>query len=86
MCCETEDPENIKAFMDAADIKPVKKCLNICYDLQGAIYEIPNYCLNQPALFEVKAKDTNKPDEKYLNVRNSLNLSWEYEIWIMNSY
>ena len=68
MCCETEEPDNIKAFMDAAGIKPVKKCLNMCYDLQGAIYEIPNYCLNPPALYDIKPKDTNKPEEKILNV------------------
>lgn len=55
--------------MEAAGIKPYNKCLNICYDLQGAIYEIPNYCINEPFLFDEKAKDINRPEEKMLNVK-----------------
>jgi len=54
--------------MEAAGIKPYNKCINICYDLQGAIYEIPNYCINEPFLFDEKAKDINRPEEKILNV------------------
>jgi len=68
-CCECDDMNNIKAILDAAEIKPLKKCLNLTYDLQGVMYEIPNYCLNPPVSFDVKAKDFNKPEEKNLHLR-----------------
>ena len=61
--------------MEAAGIKPYNKCINICYDLQGAIYEIPNYCINDPLLYDEKAKDNLKPQEKSLNVNFPLILA-----------
>lgn len=67
-CCETSNNENIKAFMEASGITSYNKCINLCYDPQGMIYEIPNYCVNEPIVFDEKPKDTNKPEQKTLNV------------------
>lgn len=67
-CCENPETENIKAFLEAGGIKPANKCINFCYDLQGAVYEVPNYCINDPVFYDEKAKDLHRPEEKQLNV------------------
>ena len=49
-------------------IKPYKNCINIVYDIKGMIYEIPNYCINEPYDFAYdeeleKFKSNNKVND-----------------------
>jgi hypothetical protein len=53
ICSDEYDDESIKGFLSAMEIRPFKDCINKCYDNAGAIYEIPNYCINDPVDFKV---------------------------------
>ena len=46
--------------------------MNICLDPQGKLYEIPNYCINEPAVYDSKLNYLIKPEKKILNVYYSL--------------
>ncbi len=41
-------------YFEAAGIKPYANCINRCYDSKGFLYEIPNYCINNPYQFELE--------------------------------
>jgi len=73
LCCETEDMQNIKAFLKAAGIRPFNRCLNICFDSHGQIYEVPNYCINPPIIYDANAQDVKRPEKEVL-----LNLKLRY--------
>lgn len=38
-------------------LRPLKDCINIVYDSKGILYEIPNYCINDPYKFELEEDD-----------------------------
>lgn len=54
-------------------LRPLKNCINIVYDSKGMLYEIPNYCINDPYRFELEEDhDKNKleqTEEAILNVK-----------------
>ncbi len=75
LCSNNEfDDQSIKGFLSALEITPYKDCINICYDNAGAIYEIPNYCINDPVEYDIVTSKSykNRPPEKEikLKVRN----------------
>jgi len=35
-------------------IRPLKSCINVVYDSKGILYEIPNYCINDPYKYEIE--------------------------------
>ena len=37
----------MKEMFEANEIKPLLKRINFTYDKNGAVYEIPNYCINE---------------------------------------
>jgi hypothetical protein len=53
------------------DIKPYQDCINICYDNAGAIYEIPNYCINDPYEYNIQTSkgQRHRPAEKKITVK-----------------
>lgn len=53
-------------------LRPLKDCINVVYDSKGYLYEIPNYCINDPYKYEIdEEKKTNLvPEEKIINVKN----------------
>ena len=38
-------------MLGANEITPLKKCINITYDKTEEVYEIPNYCKNEPVYY-----------------------------------
>ena len=44
--------EDIDAYMKASNIVTYKGCINVTYDNKGFLYEIPNYCINDPLEYE----------------------------------
>ena len=60
-----EEDENIKAMLEANEIFPLKKCINVTYDKAGELYEIPNYCINEPVSFDLPEIHVKKAEKKY---------------------
>lgn len=59
-----EEDENIKAMLEANEIFPLKKCINVTYDKAGEVYEIPNYCINDPVSYDLPEAHVKKPEKK----------------------
>lgn len=51
----------------AAGVTPFATCIDVCYDTTGLMYEIPNYCINQP--FIVKLQKIVKEEEHEVNLK-----------------
>ena len=58
------EEENMKAMLEANEIIPLKKCINVTYDKSGNVYEIPNYCINDPVSFDLPEMHVKKPEKK----------------------
>ena len=67
--CENDDldEKDIKAYLEANEIIPYKNCINVTYDRMGGIYEIPNYCIQDPVEYILINENKNKPNEKEIN-------------------
>ena len=59
-----EEDENLKAMLEANEITPLKKCINVTYDKAGEVYEIPNYCINEPVSYDLPEMHIKKPMKK----------------------
>ena len=82
--CENDDldEKDIKAYLEANEIIPYKNCINVTYDRRGGIYEIPNYCIQDPVEYILINENKNKPNEKEIN----FNIKKDIEIFnIQNS-
>ena len=58
------EEENMKAMLEANEITPLRKCINVTYDKEGEVYEIPNYCINEPISFDCPEMHLKKPAKK----------------------
>ena len=58
------EEDNIHAMLQAYDLVPLKECINITYDSLGGIYEIPNYCINEPYQYILSENKKEKPSEE----------------------
>ena len=58
--------EDIKSIMKSAGISTYKGCINVSFDKKGAMYEIPNYCINDPSKYDIipDTFENNKPKEE----------------------
>ena len=58
--------EDIKSIMKSSGITTYKGCINVAFDKKGAMYEIPNYCINDPSKFDIipETVEDNKPKEE----------------------
>jgi len=64
--CEMNEDENdnINVMLEAYGLVPYNMCINITYDASGALYEIPNYCINDPYKYEIIENEKVKPNEE----------------------
>ena len=71
ICNDESLKENdIKEILKVSGIIPYRNCINIVYDSKGALYEIPNYCINQPSQYKIDEieYDKKKPKEEVINI------------------
>jgi hypothetical protein len=61
------EEDNMKAMLEANEMTPLKKCINVTYDKSGEVYEIPNYCINEPVKFDLPESHVKKPEKKNLS-------------------
>ena len=61
------EEENLKAMLEANEIIPLKKCINVTYNKSGEIYEIPNYCINEPVSYDLPEMHMKKPEKQNIN-------------------
>jgi len=69
--CEMPSGEenNLEAMLKAYDLTPYKNCINVSYDALGALYEIPNYCIHDPMIYELPEDNKKKPNEKKIKFK-----------------
>jgi hypothetical protein len=60
------EEKNMKAMLEANEITPLQKCINVTYDKAGEDYEIPNYCINEPVSYDLPEMHVKKPDKKLI--------------------
>ena len=61
--------EDIDIYMKSSNIVTYKGCINVTYDNKGYLYEIPNYCINDPLEYEELSEEKKIPDEKDINIK-----------------
>ena len=61
------EDENIKPMLEANEITPLKNCLNVTYDRTGEVYEIPNYCINEPISYDLPESHMKRPEKKKIS-------------------
>ena len=67
--CElpVNEDENINPMLEANEITPLKNCINVTFDRGGEVYEIPNYCINEPISFDLPETHMKKPEKKKIS-------------------
>jgi phospho-N-acetylmuramoyl-pentapeptide-transferase len=63
------EENNLEAMLKAYDLTPYNKCINVSYDALGALYEIPNYCIHDPMVYELPEDNKKKPNEKKIKFK-----------------
>ena len=61
------EDENIKPMLEANEITPLKNCLNVTFDRAGEVYEIPNYCINEPYSYDLPESHMKRPEKKKIS-------------------
>ena len=63
--------EDIIGMLRAGGIIPFKDCINVVYDSKGALYEIPNYCINDPSQYNIPEIEytKEKPNEEEIEFK-----------------
>jgi DUF2075 family protein len=85
MICDdnTLSLEDIDGYMKASNIVTYKGCINVTYDNKGYLYEIPNYCINDPVEYiKIEEKLPQKEEDIEIKIR-CLNIE---EKIIINNY
>lgn len=62
----------IKNTIEDSGIRLYENCINVVYDSKGIIYEIPNYCINEPFKYEEELDlrtSQNRDGEKIIKVK-----------------
>lgn len=67
---QTLSDEDIMEMLRAGGVIPYKDCINVVYDSKGAIYEIPNYCINVPLQYNIPEIEYSKekPNEQKFTI------------------
>ena len=70
MICDdnTLSLEDIDGYMKASNIVTYKGCINVTYDNKGYLYEIPNYCINDPVEY-IKLEEKKPTENKDINIK-----------------
>ena len=68
--CENKDSDDndIKAFLEANDIITYKNSINVNYDAYGFLYDIPNYCIQDPFLYDLPNENKIKPKMENIKI------------------
>ena len=62
--------DDIDSFMKSSNIVTYKGCINVTYDSKGFLYEIPNYCINDPVRYEKLEEDKkNMPKKENIEIK-----------------
>ena len=61
---------DITEMLKISGVIPYRDCINVVYDSKGAIYEIPNYCINDPLQYNIPEIEytKEKPQEQKINI------------------
>ena len=70
MICDdnTLSLEDIDGYMKASNIVTYKGCINVTYDNKGYLYEIPNYCINDPVEY-IKIEEKKPVEKKDISIK-----------------
>lgn len=68
-CCET-DASTAQQILTNAKLMPVEGSLKLIADIDGNIFNIPNFCINDPLFVKEYKVDDNKVD-KLVEVRKT---------------
>ena len=63
------EEEDLNVMLEAYGLVPYNNCINITYDTSGALYEIPNYCINEPYKYEIVENEKEKPKEEKISFK-----------------
>ena len=63
------EDDNIEVMLEAFGLVPYNKCINITYDPSGALYEIPNYCINEPYKYEIIENEKERPKQERITFK-----------------
>ena len=62
--------DDIDSIMKSSNIVTYKGCINVTYDSKGFLYEIPNYCINDPVRYEKIEEETkNIPKKENIEIK-----------------
>ena len=64
-----DEEDNITVMLEAYGLVPYNNCLNIIYDTSGFLYEIPNYCINDPYKYEIVENEKERPKEEKITFK-----------------
>ena len=64
-----DEDDNMTVMLEAYGLVPYNNCLNITYDTSGFLYEIPNYCINDPYKYEIVENEKERPKEEKVSFK-----------------
>ena len=63
------EEDDLNVMLEAYGLVPYNNCINITYDTSGFLYEIPNYCINDPYKYEILENEKEKPKEEKITFK-----------------
>ena len=77
--------EDIIGMLKAGGIVPFRDCINVVYDSKGALYEIPNYCINDPSQYNIPEIEYTKEKPKEEGIKFFIrHFTHQFEVEISN--
>ena len=64
-----DEEDDMVVMLDAYGLVPYNNCINITYDTSGFLYEIPNYCINDPSKYEIVENEKVRPKEEKITFK-----------------
>ena len=64
-----DEEDDMVVMLDAYGLVPYNNCINITYDTSGFLYEIPNYCINDPYKYEIVENEKARPKEEKITFK-----------------
>jgi hypothetical protein len=67
---DTLSMDEIDSYMKSSNIVTYKGCINVAYDSKGFLYEIPNYCINDPVRYEIiEEEKKDMPNKENIEIK-----------------
>jgi len=73
--CEGDfQDQDLEELMQASGLTTYAGCINVIFDNKGKLYEIPNYCIHPPLVWDIVKFKIPEPDEEKITiiVRNTI--------------